>query len=110
MVISCIPLDAPLRSALLYTRLPYVSPVIGGPCSPDDQSLPTNVKAMWKMALVAFLVVALVVLVVVFVRNTRAKGFPVKESLGHHDQARGAMPPTPGPNWPRGDVDPDDTR
>jgi hypothetical protein len=52
-----------------------------------------------KVALVVFLVLAMVVIVVVFIRNVRAKGFPAGESSSHLGQIRGAMPPTPRPDW-----------
>ena len=69
-----------------------------------------TIEDMWKFALVAFLVVAVVVIVVVFVRNVRAKGFPAKQSLSHYEQSRGAMPPTPKPEWAYDDLNPDDVR
>lgn len=72
--------------------------------------MPFTLESVWKLALVAFLVVAVVVLVVVFVRNVRAKGFPVKQSLSHYEQSRGAMPPTPKPEWAYDDLKSDDVR
>lgn len=58
---------------------------------------------MWpniaKIVLIAFLVLAAVVIVAVFIRNSRAKGFPTQESSSHFNQARGAMPPMPKPGW-----------
>lgn len=69
---------------------------------------------MWptiaKIALVTLLVLAVVVIVAVFIRNSRAKGFPTPESSSHFDQARGAMPPTPRPDWGSHAAEPDDTR
>jgi hypothetical protein len=72
---------------------------------------------MWptvaKIALIAFLLLAAVVIVAVFIRNARAKGFPTRESSSHFNQARGAMPPMPKPDWAGGrsqDAEPDDTR
>ena len=65
---------------------------------------------MWStvagVALIAFLALAVVAVVTVFIRNSRAKGFPTIESSNHYDQARGAMPPMPRPEW-ADDVDPD---
>lgn len=58
---------------------------------------------MWptiaKIVLIAFLVLAAVVIVTVFIRNSRAKGFPTWESASHFGQAEGAMPPMPKPDW-----------
>jgi hypothetical protein len=58
---------------------------------------------MWltfgKIALVGFLVLAVVFFVVVYVRNSRRKGFPTPESSSHHWQIEGAMPPMPKPEW-----------
>lgn len=52
-----------------------------------------------KIALLAFLAVALLTLVVVFVRNSWAKGFPARRSSSHFDQIYfGAMPPMPKPD------------
>jgi preprotein translocase subunit SecG len=72
---------------------------------------------MWptvaKFVLIAFLVLAAVVIVAVFIRNSRAKGFPTQESSSHFNQARGAMPPMPRPDWAKDrsqDAEPDDTR
>jgi hypothetical protein len=57
---------------------------------------------MWltigKVALVAFLALAIAFFVVVYVRNARRKGFPTWESSSHLDQIRGAMPPIPRPD------------
>lgn len=57
---------------------------------------------MWltigKIALVVFLVLAVGSLVVVFVRNSRRKGFPIPESSSHLGQMKGAMPPMPRPD------------
>jgi hypothetical protein len=57
---------------------------------------------MWltigKTALVAFLAIAIPFFVVVYVRNSRNKGFPRWESSVHLDQIRGAMPPMPRPD------------
>jgi hypothetical protein len=52
-----------------------------------------------KIALVAFLVIAVAVIVVVFARNVRRNGFPAHRSSSHYDQMRGATPPTPRPEW-----------
>lgn len=58
---------------------------------------------MWltvlKIAVVAFLVIGIGFVVVIFVRNSRAKGFPTPESSSHFGQIKGAMPPTPKPEW-----------
>lgn len=52
-----------------------------------------------KIALLAFLAAALLTLVVVFVRNIVAKGFPARQSSSHFDQIYfGAMPPMPRPD------------
>jgi hypothetical protein len=61
-----------------------------------------------KVALVVFLVLAVLVIVVVFIRNVRAKGFPSRQSSSHLGQIRGAMPPTPKPDWAGRDGDGDD--
>jgi len=57
---------------------------------------------MWltigKIAIVAFLVLAIAFFVVVYVRNARRKGLPRWESSSHFDQTQGAMPPMPGPD------------
>jgi L-asparagine transporter-like permease len=52
---------------------------------------------VFKVALVVFLLVGLGILVVTFIRKSRAKGFPTPESSSHFWQTQGAMPPTPGP-------------
>jgi hypothetical protein len=52
-----------------------------------------------KIALVAFLVIAAGIVVVTFIRKSRAKGFPAPESSSHFWQAEGSMPPTPKPEW-----------
>lgn len=68
---------------------------------------------VFKIALVAFLVIGIGFLVVSFIRKTRAKGFPTPESSSHFGQTQGAMPPTPKPDWARdrtsdaGDDEPD---
>lgn len=66
---------------------------------------------MWltigKLALVAFLVLAVGFFVVVYVRNSRTKGFPAPESSSHHWQIEGAMPPMPKPEW-ADEIDGDD--
>jgi preprotein translocase subunit SecG len=68
---------------------------------------------MWptiaKIALVTLLALAVVVIVAVFIRNSRSRGFPTRESSSHFDQAKGAMPPMPTPDWAQ-DAEPDDTR
>jgi hypothetical protein len=57
---------------------------------------------MWltigKITLVAFLVLAVGFFVVVYVRNSRRKGFPTPESSSHLGQIKGAMPPMPRPD------------
>jgi hypothetical protein len=68
---------------------------------------------MWltvlKLALIVFLVIAVGFVVVTFVRNSRAKGFPAPESSSHFGQIEGAMPPTPRPEWAnQDDDDPDE--
>jgi hypothetical protein len=65
---------------------------------------------MWesiaKVALVAFLVVAVLVIVVVFIRRLRAKGFPTNERQSLYGSAAdGFMPPTPLPDWATQDDD-----
>ncbi|MDT5106734.1 MAG: hypothetical protein QOI25_4247 [Mycobacterium sp.] len=56
---------------------------------------------MWltigNIALVAFLALAIALLVMVYMRNSRRKGLPRWESSSHLDQIRGAMPPMPTP-------------
>jgi len=44
---------------------------------------------------------------VVFIRNSRAKGFPTVESTSHFAQMKGAMPPKPKPVCEKGEF-PDD--
>lgn len=57
---------------------------------------------MWltigKVALVAFLALAIALFVAVYVRDARRKGFPTWESSSHLDQIRGAMLPMPRPD------------
>lgn len=69
---------------------------------------------MWptvaKIALLTFLAVAVLVCAVVYLRKSRAKGFPTLESSSHFDQARGAMPPTPKPAWVDDSANDDDQR
>jgi hypothetical protein len=53
-----------------------------------------------KIALLVFLAVAVLTVVVVFIRGVLTKGFPDRRSSGHFDQIYyGAMPPTPKPPW-----------
>ncbi|MDG4666202.1 hypothetical protein [Mycobacterium sp. 236(2023)] len=53
-----------------------------------------------KIALVVFLALAVLTVIVVFVRGILSKGFPTRESSSHFDQiSYGAMPPTPKPPW-----------
>jgi len=52
-----------------------------------------------KVALVAFLVVGVAVLMISFIRKSREKGFPTPESSSQFWQIKGAMPPTPKPDW-----------
>jgi len=61
--------------------------------------------SVFKLALDELLVIAVGVVVVIFVRNSRAKGFPTPESSSHLGQIRGAMPPTPKPEWADGSDD-----
>jgi hypothetical protein len=58
-----------------------------------------------KIVLVAFLVVAVAILLVTFIRKSRAKGFPTPESASQFWQIKGAMPPTPKPDWIQTDDD-----
>jgi hypothetical protein len=58
-----------------------------------------------KIVIVAFLVIALAVLAVAFIRKSRAKGFPTPESTSQFWQIKGAMPPTPTPDWIEADGD-----
>jgi hypothetical protein len=58
-----------------------------------------------KIALVAFLVIAVAILVVAFIRKSRARGFPTPESSSQFWQLKGAMPPTPRPDWIEADGD-----
>jgi hypothetical protein len=55
---------------------------------------------VFKIALVVFLVIAVGFLAVTFIRRSRAKGFPTRQSSSHLGQIKGAMPPTPKPEWP----------
>lgn len=53
-----------------------------------------------KIALIVFLAVAILTVVVVFIRGVVTKGFPDRRSSEHFDQIYyGAMPPTPKPPW-----------
>jgi hypothetical protein len=52
-----------------------------------------------KFVLVAFLVIGVAILVAAFIRKSRAKGFPTPESDSQFWQLKGAMPPTPKPDW-----------
>jgi hypothetical protein len=59
---------------------------------------------MWltvvKVAALTVVVLGVVVLVVVYTRNVRAKGRPIDQSSSHFDQIwSGAMAPTPKPEW-----------
>jgi hypothetical protein len=58
---------------------------------------------MWltvvKVAALTAVVLGVVVLVVVYTRNVRAKGRPTAQSSSHFDQIWGAMPPAPKPEW-----------
>lgn len=60
---------------------------------------------MWltigKIALVAFLALAIAFLVVVYMRKPRRKVLPRWESSSHLDQIHGAMPPMPTPKLTR---------
>jgi hypothetical protein len=58
-----------------------------------------------KLALVAFLVIGVAILVVAFIRKSRARGFPTPESDSQFWQLKGAMPPTPKPDWIEADGD-----
>jgi len=63
-----------------------------------------------KVALVAFLVIGVAVLMIAFVRKSREKGFPTPESSSQFWQIKGAMPPTPKPEWAERDSRADDER
>lgn len=55
-----------------------------------------------KIALLVFLGVAVLTVVVVFIRGVLTKGFPDRQSSEHFDQIYyGATPPTPKPPWAR---------
>jgi L-asparagine transporter-like permease len=64
--------------------------------------------AILKIALVVFLVVGVGIVLVIFIRKSRAQGFPTPESSSHFWQAEGAMPPTPKPEWDNWDQAGDD--
>ena len=61
-----------------------------------------------KVALVAFLVVGVAVLMISFIRKSREKGFPTPESSSQFWQIKGAMPPTPKPDWVEREANADD--
>lgn len=63
-----------------------------------------------KVALVAFLVIGVAVLMVSFIRKSREKGLPTPESSSQFWQIKGAMPPTPKPGWVERDSNADDGR
>lgn len=63
-----------------------------------------------KVALVAFLVVGVAVLTIAFIRKSREKGFPTPESSSQFWQIKGAMPPTPRPDWVEREANVDDER
>jgi hypothetical protein len=71
-----------------------------------------NVGIVWivvgKFALVAFLVVACLVLVITYVRNARRGGRPRPTASGYLASIRGSMPPTPLPEWVNWDEQPGD--
>jgi hypothetical protein len=51
-----------------------------------------------KTVAVAVIILGGLTLVVVFIRKSRANGFPTVESTSHFGQLKGAMPPTPKPD------------
>ena len=63
-----------------------------------------------KVALVAFLVIGVAVLMISFIRKSRQKGFPTPESSSQFWQIKGAMPPTPTPDWVERDSNAEDGR
>lgn len=58
---------------------------------------------MWltglKVVLVVFLLVGAAILVITFIRKSRANGFPTPQSSSQFWQIKGATPPTPKPDW-----------
>lgn len=66
---------------------------------------------MWetvgKVALMAFLALAVLVLVVVFIRKARANGISASERASMFGPFAGAVPATPLPDWATRDDDPD---
>lgn len=52
-----------------------------------------------KVALTVFLVVGVGVVAIAFIRKSRRNGFPAPESSSQFWQIKGAMPPTPKPDW-----------
>ena len=63
-----------------------------------------------KIALVAFLIIGVAVLTISFIRTSREKGFPTPESSSQFWQIKGAMPPTPKPDWVERGHNADDER
>lgn len=63
-----------------------------------------------KVVLVAFLIIGVAVLIVSFIRKSREKGFPTPESSSQFWQIKGAMPPTPKPDWVEREANADDER
>jgi len=64
-------------------------------------------ESVGKIALVAFLALAVLVLVVVFVRKARANGISASQRPSMFGPFAGAVPPTPVPDWATGGDDPD---
>jgi hypothetical protein len=63
-------------------------------------------ETVGKIAVLAFLAVALLVLVVAFVRKSRAKGFPTPLGTENYSPFGAQMPPNPLPDWATQDDDP----
>ena len=55
--------------------------------------------SVFKIVLIVLLAVAVAILVVAFIRKSRAEGFPTPESSSHFWQIEGAMQPMPKPTW-----------
>jgi hypothetical protein len=64
-------------------------------------------ETVGKVALLAFLAVAILTIVVVFIRKARANGIPDSQVPSMYGRLGARMPPTPLPDWVTGDDDPD---
>jgi hypothetical protein len=64
-------------------------------------------ETIGKIALLAFLAMALLVLVIAFIRKSRAHGFPTPQGSSIYSPFGGQMPPNPLPDWATQDDEPE---